>query len=105
MLAVTFLNDATDDERDVSPWCGMESVNFKASLVKSRTVRSDDGEHVLLQAGRRRRGGDTAAKYLLSGADMTADGFVSMLIAEPLRRRFSQEQSSGALDLGPVQSR
>lgn len=50
-LAMTFSNDATGDERDVWPWYGMESVNFKASLDKSRTVRSNDGEHVLLQAG------------------------------------------------------
>jgi hypothetical protein len=69
------------------------SVKFKASNNNRArfAVLSD------LFTERWRRGGDTAAMCLLSGADMTATGFAQCLIVGPLRQRFSQERYSVVL--------
>jgi hypothetical protein len=76
--ALTFLNGEKDGGRGGWPLYGMEVGEILKSLsCKSRTV-----ERSLVTGGRRRRGGDTAAMYLLSGVDMTATGFVPVAYRE-----------------------
>jgi hypothetical protein len=103
--ALTFLNGEKDGGRGGWPLYGMEVGEILKSLsCKSRTV-----ERSLVTGGRRRRGGDTAAMYLLSGVDMTATGFVPVAYREhgpcidSLAR--NTRQTGRTLDLGQMQSR
>jgi hypothetical protein len=103
--ALTFLNGEKDDGRGGWPLYGMEVGEILKSLsCKSRTV-----ERSLVTGGRRGRGGDTAAMYLLSGVDMTATGFVPVAYREhgpcidSLAR--NTKQTGRTLDLGQMQSR